>query len=49
MATKQKATKGKEKEVKLDEAAQARLDESSRLQQLAYQRGVGRATPEFEF
>lgn len=36
MATKSKALKTQEKEVKLNEAAQAGLDESIRLQQLAF-------------
>jgi len=35
-----KSTKTKEPEVKLDEKAQAQLDESNRLQQLAFDRGV---------
>ena len=42
MATKNTSSKGKEKEIKLDEAAQAHLDESKRLQQLAYDRGVSK-------
>ena len=40
MAPKTKGPKSKEQEVKLDEVAQARLDESNRLQQLAFDRGV---------
>jgi len=40
-----KSTKTKEPEVKLDEKAQAQLDESNRLQQLAFDRGVSHNTP----
>ena len=42
MASKNKASKGKEKEIKLDDAAQAQLNESKRLQQLAFDRGVSK-------